>query len=100
LQALVSFRLARVANALMWGAKFLKHSGRIVCRQSQSVSFYKDVKIPFSEVWFFLVRLFFRLACKVAAEPKPGEPGSKARRKLVLVLMKYEKPHLPQIQNR
>ncbi len=42
--------------------KFLKQSSRYVCRQSQSVSFCQDVKVRFSDVCFFGVLSFFRLA--------------------------------------
>jgi hypothetical protein len=45
--------------------KFLKHSGWSVCRQSQSVSFCQDVKVRFSDVCFFGVLSFFRLAYNV-----------------------------------
>ena len=47
------------------GKKFLKHSGRFVCSQSQSVSSFQDVKVRFSDVCFFGVRSFYRLACNV-----------------------------------
>jgi hypothetical protein len=55
--------------------KFLKHSGRIVCRQSQSVSFCQDVKVRFSDVCFFGVLSFFRLAYNVLQLQEVGDFG-------------------------
>src|SRR5690554_1545539 len=46
----------------VWWEKFLKHSGRIMCRQSQYVNFSQDVKVRFSDVCFLVARSFFRLA--------------------------------------
>jgi hypothetical protein len=55
-------RLAKIIFLNVRWEKFLKHSGRIVCRQSQLVSSSQDVKVRFSDVYFFGVLSFSRLA--------------------------------------
>jgi len=60
-------RLAKIIFLNVRWEKFLKQSGRIVCRQSQSESFCQNVKVRFSDVCFFGVRSFFRLAYNVLA---------------------------------